>query len=62
MRKLLSLSLIALAFVACDKQGGPGLTSVKISAEGTNEIIIARLSPNAVNNLDTLKSDNQYCH
>jgi peroxiredoxin len=58
MRKLLSLSLIALAFVACDKQGGPGLTSVKISAEGTNEIIIARLSPNAVNNLDTLKSDN----
>jgi thiol-disulfide isomerase/thioredoxin len=58
MRKLLSLSLMALAFVACEKQGGPGLTSIKISADGTNEIIIAKLSPNAVNNLDTLKSDN----
>ena len=58
MRKLLSLSLMALAFVACQKQAGPGQTSIRISAEGTNEIIIAKLSPNAVKNLDTLQSDN----
>tara|TARA_R110002050_G_scaffold265186_1_gene406180 strand:- start:8644 stop:9807 length:1164 start_codon:yes stop_codon:yes gene_type:complete len=49
---------MALAFVACQKQGGPGQTSIRISAEGTSEIIIAKLSPNAVKNLDTLKSDN----
>ncbi len=59
MRKLLSLSLIALAFVACNKQsGGPGITSIKISAEGINEIVISKLSPSSVKNLDTLKSDN----
>ncbi len=57
MKKLSLLLGLSLIFNACDQAPSSGKTDLKISAKGTEELVISQLSPQAVNTIDTLRSE-----
>ena len=57
MKRLALFSLALLSLASCNNSVQPGQTVVKISAQGTDELVISQLSPQAVNTLDTLRSE-----
>jgi thiol-disulfide isomerase/thioredoxin len=56
MRKLVLFALSIGFMYACNKQAGPGETVIKISAEGSTQVVLERLSPKEVTAIDTLES------